>query len=371
MLLPWEKPPTISVFHPHALLGCSKQPPNPSCLTPERNLLTPEPVNIPHKICSYLFCTCLLSQTILTRTRGGSAFPHTESLALHRNTFSLSCCHSQPPEEAQTYGQVLSTFWKSKGTLSNIGSVCIYTEVPAASMGFSLLFSLFSFQWWLCTWEHWAALYISLVLPPLAASVRPSSPERRDLAVRRSNKPSCSRVPPARRSPSPWRLLCRWKRDGFEVEVQMPIISHELHLIPVTGAGGKQVGQTAQRWTLEKKILPAQLDLKPMEVHGKNPAGLWWALDQGSVQNQLEKLHIQGGLAISAASPLAGRVKGESVEEIKKERRRRKRTPNQNTAGGQGEKQSKGNLYLHFKDTHMLYSDPPCREQQNSMGCQK
>lgn len=154
LLLPWKKNPTISVFYAHALLGRSKQPSKPPCLTPERNLLVPDPLNIPHKICSCLFCTCLLSQTILARTMGGPGFPHTESLGLCRNTFSLSCCHSQPPEEMQAYGQALSTFWKSKGTLSNMGSVCIYTEVPAASVGFSLLFSLFSFQRWLCTWEH-------------------------------------------------------------------------------------------------------------------------------------------------------------------------------------------------------------------------
>lgn len=48
------------------------------------------------------------------------------------------------------------------------------------------------------------------------------------------------------------------------------------------------------------------------------------------------------------------------MEEIKKERR--KRTPNQNTTGGQREKQRNGNLSLHFKDAHMLHSDPPCNK---------
>lgn len=55
-------------------------------------------------------------------------------------------------------------------------------------------------------------------------------------------------------------------------------------------------------------------------------------------------------MAILAAFPLAGRIKEESMEKIKKERRRRKRTANQNTTGGWGEKQRNGNLYLHFKD---------------------
>lgn len=118
------------------------------------------------------------------------------------------------------YGQVPSAFWKSKGTLSNMGSVCVYTS--AASVGFSLLFSLFSSQPWLCTWDHWAAVCISLVLPLLAASVRPCSPECRDLAARRSNKHSCSRVPPARRSPSPRRPRRRWKRAALRSRCKYP-----------------------------------------------------------------------------------------------------------------------------------------------------
>lgn len=43
--------------------------------------------------------------------------------------------------------------------------------------------------------------------------------------------------------------------------------------MPMTGSGGKQVGQKAERCTLEK-ILLTQLDLKPVEAHGKNPPEL-------------------------------------------------------------------------------------------------
>lgn len=39
------------------------------------------------------------------------------------------------------------------------------------------------------------------------------------------------------------------------------------------GTGGKQVGQRAERCTLEK-ILLTRLDLQPMEAHGKNPLEL-------------------------------------------------------------------------------------------------
>lgn len=116
------------------LLGCLKQPPKAPCLTPERNLLVPDPLNIPQKICSCLFRTCLLSQTILTRTMGGPGFPHSERLGVHRNT--LSCCHCQPLEEAQAYGQVLSAFWKSNGTLTTWGLFVFTWKFPQPPWAF-------------------------------------------------------------------------------------------------------------------------------------------------------------------------------------------------------------------------------------------
>lgn len=70
-----------------------------------------------------------------------------------------------------------------------------------------------------------AVLYVSLVLPLLVASVRSSSPKHGDLAARRSNKHSCSRVTPAA-SRLTARLLPKLavarvqvEADGFEVEV--------------------------------------------------------------------------------------------------------------------------------------------------------
>lgn len=112
------------------------------------------------------------------------------------------------PEEAQPRAE-FSEHSGNHREPSQQGSGCIYTEAPAASVGFSLFFSPFSLWQSLCVWEeHRAALCISLVLPLLAASVRPPSPE---LAVSRSNKHSCS-------SPA-MEPAVQVGAHGFEVEV--------------------------------------------------------------------------------------------------------------------------------------------------------
>ena len=135
---------SISIFYLLDLSGCSKQSPKLLCLAPEKNLLIPDPLHIPHIICSYLFCTCLLSQTILTIAMGGlHSFPFLmQKASVFAETPWPSCSAvSPPPDEAKVCSQALSTFGKPKGTHSNIGAVCIYTVVTRASLGFCLMLS--------------------------------------------------------------------------------------------------------------------------------------------------------------------------------------------------------------------------------------
>lgn len=85
-------------------------------------------------------------------------------------------------EKAKAKSQDVSTFWKSKGTHSNMGSVCIYAVVTKASSGlFPMLSSSCSCSFLSnseCVFgKTGTVLYISLVLPLLVTSVRSSSPK--------------------------------------------------------------------------------------------------------------------------------------------------------------------------------------------------
>lgn len=136
-----------------------------------RNLLVADPLNIPHKIPSCLFCTCLLSQAILTM--GGPGSPPSERLSVHRNTFSLSPCQREPQPRAE--------FSEHSGHHRE-PSLGLWLYLHRSSCSLRGLFPLvLTFSLWqsLCACEeHRAALCISLVLPLLAASVRAPSPEQ-------------------------------------------------------------------------------------------------------------------------------------------------------------------------------------------------
>lgn len=93
---PMKKTLTISIFHPLSLSGCSKQSPKPPCLAPEKNLLIPDPLNIPHIICLYFFLHLFAVSSHLNQNCGRPPWfshPHAESLGLCRNTLALlRCC---------------------------------------------------------------------------------------------------------------------------------------------------------------------------------------------------------------------------------------------------------------------------------------
>lgn len=152
--------------------------------------------------------------------------------SLRRKPWSLQK-HLSPllPEKAKAKSQDVSTFRKSKGTHSNMGSVCIYAVVTRACLGFFPVLSPSCSCSFLSNSEcvfgkTGTVLYISLVLPLLVTSVRSSSPKTwqwRDQT--NTAAPVSLQLPagsPLAQSLSPRQPGCRWKRMALRLRCKYP-----------------------------------------------------------------------------------------------------------------------------------------------------
>lgn len=149
------------------------------------------------------------------------------SLQKHLSPFAVPFL----PEKAKAKSQDVSTFWKSKGTHSNVGSVCIYAVVTRASSGFFPMLSPSCSRSFLSNSEcvfgkTGTVLYVSLVLPLLVTSIRSSSPKTWQWRDQTNTAAPVSLLLPASltlaQSLSPRQPECRWKRMALRLRCKYP-----------------------------------------------------------------------------------------------------------------------------------------------------